>query len=245
MNLHRLSEILTQRQWRCFFFSQWTLWILIFLQHFTSETTYGHYNYNLWELRYSTNSRRMNFMKNFIQKWLGIFKFVEVVPNLHKYKAQLEASPGDPISDKDWGMKRYLLFLQKQVGLLLVHANSMGRMFEWYSSPMPLLLAVYLPSTERVFIYQRLNSNQHYQTTKENIAYRKRKKKCQLSPLFQGHKMEVWLYAHELSLQLLLMCLMYNNRSYSERHLWCCFIGNLYNTNRFQRTIKWKVQNSF
>lgn len=87
----------------------------------------------------------MNFRKKFIYKWLEIFK---VVANLHKYKAQLGASPGDPISDKDWGMKRYLLFFQKQVGLPLVHANSMGHMFEWYSNPMPLLSAVYLPSTK-------------------------------------------------------------------------------------------------
>lgn len=45
-------------------------------------------------------------------------------------------------------MKLYLQCPQIPDGLVLAHANSMEHKFEWYSSPMPLPSAVYLPSTK-------------------------------------------------------------------------------------------------
>lgn len=60
---------------------------------------------------------------------------------------QVEASQEDRVCDKGLGTIQYLQNPRKQDSLVLVHANSKEHTSELCSSPMPWLLAVYLPNT--------------------------------------------------------------------------------------------------
>lgn len=59
----------------------------------------------------------------------------------------VESSQGDQVCDIGWGKLQCLQNPQKQDFPVLAHADSKEHMSELCSSPMPWLLAVYLPST--------------------------------------------------------------------------------------------------